>query len=129
MSIEHGTARQYDMFTGEIVDNRSQSQKKRDNEREAPSQLEMFAAREMAQFGVNARPLIPLSPHTRLTLWAEDPRTEEEIARDRQRAAEEDTYPLFEPECRALVVRGVVALTVYQPQAWLSLVLGGSHES
>ena len=38
------------------------------------------------------------------------------------------TYPMFEPECRALVVRGVVALTLYQPHAWLSLVVGGNNE-
>lgn len=129
MSCEHEMTLQYDMFSGELVDTRSSSQRKRDNEQQTPHQLEMFATREVAQFGVDPRPLIDLSPTTKLTLWSEDPRSEEEIERDRQRAAEAATYKMLDVECRALVVRGVVALTLYQPQAWLSLVLGGEHDS
>ena len=55
----------------------------------------MFAQRELAQFGVKANPKLPLSPKTRLELAMEDPRTEEEIERDRMRAAQELTYPMF----------------------------------
>jgi len=95
---ETDPAFQVDMFSGELVDNRTRTQKQRDQERVRPQQTEMFAAKEVAQFGVNPRPLISLSEHTRLTLQMEDPRTEEEIARDRQRAAEALTYHLFEDE-------------------------------
>ncbi len=89
---------QVDMFSGELVDNRTRTQKQRDQERARPQQTEMFAAKEVAQFGVNPRPLISLSEHTRLTLQMEDPRTEEEIEHDRQRTAEALTYHLFEDE-------------------------------
>lgn len=95
---ETDPALQVDMFSGELVDNRSRTQKQRDQERARPQQTEMFAAKEVAQFGVNPRPLISLSEHTRLTLQMEDPRTEEEIERDRQRAALALTYRLFEDE-------------------------------
>lgn len=84
------------MFTGELVDNRSRKQKKLDRERQQLKQLEMFPQREIAQFGVKARPLLPLSPNTRLLLIPEDPRTPEEIEQDTQRAAEEQTYRMFD---------------------------------
>lgn len=118
---------QYDMFTGEPVDNRTEAQKKRDRKREKPQQTEMFASREVAQFGVNSRPLIELSSHTKLTLISEDPRTEEEVEADRQRAAEEQTHQMFaeNPElynreeeapatmALALIPRETVTLVVY----------------
>jgi hypothetical protein len=69
---------QQDMFSGELVDNRSRSQKKRDAEREKPKQALLFSQREIAQFGVNPHPQFPLSPHTLLRLISEDPRTPEE---------------------------------------------------
>lgn len=115
MNIEREIPLQIDMFTGEQVDNRGSAQKRRDRERAKPQQSEMFAASEIAQFGVNPHPLIDLSPHTRLTLSREDPRTEEEIERDRRLAAEENTYQMFDTECRALLVRSVLALVVYEP--------------
>jgi hypothetical protein len=88
---------QKDMFTGDWVDNRTSRQKRQDREREQPQQIELFSQREIAQFGVNAHPLLPLSPHTKLGLIFEDPRTEEEKERDLQRAAEEKTFQMFEP--------------------------------
>ncbi|MFC1959368.1 hypothetical protein ACFLYO_01540 [Chloroflexota bacterium] len=115
MSKESHTPLQIDMFTGEQVDTRSPTQKRRDREQAKPQQAEMFAASELAQFGVNPHPLIDLSPHTKLTLSREDPRTEEEVERDRQRAAEENTYKMFDTECKALLVRSVLALVVYEP--------------
>ena len=121
-------ALQFDLFTGELVDNRTPTQKKIDRERQQLQQMELFAAREVAQFGINPRPLIDLSPTTRLTLWREDPRSEEEIDRDRQRAAEEQTYQMFETECRALIVRGIVALTIYQPPQQPFTPIGDTHE-
>lgn len=105
---------QMDMFSGALVDNRTRTQKDRDRERAQPQQAEMFAAREVAQFGVNPRPLIPLSEHTRLTLQMEDPRTEEEIARDRQRAAEALTYHLFDEAPADRVTADVAEYVVWQ---------------
>jgi hypothetical protein len=55
----------------------------------------MFSQREIAQFGVNPRPLFPLAPGTKLVLIREDPRTEEEIERDLLREANDNTIPLF----------------------------------
>ena len=86
---------QHDLFTGELVDNRTQRQKQADRNRELPQQAELFSAREVAQFGVRARPQIPLAPGTSLVLVSEDPRTPEEKERDAQRAAEERTEPMF----------------------------------
>ncbi len=129
------TPLQMDMFSGELVDNRTRQQKKQDKAREQPKQTEMFSQREIAQFGVNPNPLMPLSPNTRLLLIPEDPRTEEEIEQDRQREAEKRTARMFvEPAAPvqetqppenanaelmpdtttlALVPRGVVAVVVY----------------
>ncbi len=92
----HEAPRQHDMFTGETVDPRTASQKRRDKERQQPQQAEMFSAREIAQFGVNAHPQLPLSLNTRLELSIIDHRSDEEIEEDRMRAAEALTYPLFD---------------------------------
>jgi hypothetical protein len=83
------------MFTGELVDTRSQQQKRRDEKRQLPQQAEMFSPREVLQFGVRANPKLPISPKTRLELAMEDRRTPEEREADRQQAIEEQTYPLF----------------------------------
>lgn len=88
---------QRDMFTGELVDRRNRKQKKRDSERTQPRQAEMFSQREVAQFGVTARPKIPLSPKTRIELALEDRRTEEEKEAAEKRFIEEKTYQLFPP--------------------------------
>ena len=85
---------QKNMFTDEWDDNRTRRQKKLDGKRNQPRQTEMFSSREIAQFGVR-KTAWPLSPTTKLGLIFEDPRTPEEIERDRQRAAEEQTYPMF----------------------------------
>lgn len=127
------TPLQMDMFSGELVDNRTRQQKRQDKAREQPKQIEMFSQREIAQFGVNPNPLMPLSPNTRLLLIPEDPRTEEEVEQDRQREAEKRTAKMFaepsttqtsQPETQAaepeldtttlaLVPRGVVAVVIY----------------
>jgi hypothetical protein len=83
------------MFTGDLDDTRTRRQKRLDYEREQPKQQEMFSQRELAQFGVRAHPLIPLSPYTRLVLISEDPRTPEEIERDAQLDAEQNTARMF----------------------------------
>jgi hypothetical protein len=93
MSAE--TIRQIDLFSGEVVDNRTRAQKQAAREREKPQQTEMFAQREIAQFGVRANPHLSLSEHTKLVLVREDPRSEEEIERDRVREAQMLTVALF----------------------------------
>jgi hypothetical protein len=87
---------QFDLFSGELVDNRTARQKRLDREQEKPQQALMFSQREMAQFGVNPRPKLPISPKTRLELMVEDHRTEEEIAAAIQAEALRQNYRLFE---------------------------------
>lgn len=132
--MKEGTPLQMDMFSGELVDNRTRQQKRQDKAREQPQQTEMFSQREIAQFGVNPKPLMPLSPNTRLLLIPEDPRTEEEIEKGRQQEAEKrtarmfaeppptqetkpaenaDAEPALDTTTLALVPRGVVAVVIY----------------
>jgi hypothetical protein len=96
-------ALQFDMFTGELVDNRTATQKKKEKEQAKPQQAEMFSQREMAQFGVKAHPKLPISPKTRLELMIEDHRTDEEKAEAIQREALERNYRLFEEESNPIL--------------------------
>jgi hypothetical protein len=89
-------ALQIGLFSGELVDTRSDKQRKQDRERSLPQQPFMFSQRDMAQFGVNSKPQLPLTDKTRLVLIAEDPRTPEEMERDTQREAEKQTYRMFD---------------------------------
>jgi hypothetical protein len=88
--------RQYDMFTDELDDPRTKTQKKKDGAREQPQQIEMFLQREVAPFGVRAKPQMSLTPTTHLVLISEDPRTPEEQERDLQSRADEQTHPMFD---------------------------------
>jgi hypothetical protein len=90
--------KQYEMFSGELVDNRTRSQKEQARRETQPQQTLMFSQRDIAQFGVNPKPLLPISEETKLALTSEDTRTEEEIGADTQRAAEKQTYQLFPQE-------------------------------
>ena len=85
---------QVDLFTGELVDTRTRKQKKQAAEQEKPKQAELFSQREMAQFGVNPRPQIPISSKTRIELALQDMRTEEEKEQDFQREVEKRSYRL-----------------------------------
>ncbi len=85
---------QVDMFSGELVDNRTPKQKKRAREQEQPQQIEIFSQRELAQFGVRPHPKLPISPKTRIELAMEDGRSEADIALEHQREIEQNTYPL-----------------------------------
>ena len=85
---------QVDMFSGELVDTRTRKQKKREQERKKPVQTEMFSQREIAQFGVQTRPQIPLSPKTRIELALQDLRSEQEKEAARQREIERRSYRL-----------------------------------
>lgn len=95
MSNEANLALQYDMFTNELVDTRSRAQKTRDAANALPKQTEMFPQRELAQFGVTAKPQLPLSPKTRLELSIVDARSEQQKDQDKMNAAEANTYSLF----------------------------------
>lgn len=94
--LEHPIPLQIDLFTREQVDRRTPEQKRLDERRanRIPTQTEMFAQRDLAQFGVRAHPLMPLSPG-KLHLIAEDPRSEEEIERALEQAAQALTSPMF----------------------------------
>lgn len=89
---------QYDLFSGDLVDNRSGYQKRRDKDRQAPQQLLMFATREVVQLGENVRPWLAQMDRPELILAQEDPRTTEEIEHDLQQQAEDLTYSLFAEE-------------------------------
>src|SRR5258708_4769403 len=89
---------QLDMFSGALVDTRTRTQKQHDTKAEQPQPIEMFSQRDIAQFGVQARPLMPIASGTKLALISEDPRTPDEVERDTQRAAEEKTYRMFSEE-------------------------------
>jgi hypothetical protein len=93
MSVE--VPLQYDLFTHELVDTRSDHQRRLDREREQPRQQELFPLTEVVQFGQRARPWLANVPIAPLTLEIQDLRTEEERDRDEMRAAEQLTQPLF----------------------------------
>lgn len=98
MSKEGERPLQYDLFTGELIDNRSAKQRRSDKEAEKPQQGMMFSQRDMAQFGVDPHPKIPLSDHTALGILFEDHRTEEEKEADIQRQALEHNFKMFEED-------------------------------
>lgn len=128
MTQETKTPRQFNMFTGELDDNRTNRQRKLDRERQQPQQTEMFSQSELAQFGVR-KTAWPLSPSTKLGLFREDPRTEEEIEQDRQRAAEKRTHQMFEeppePDNQAQMTPDTetLALVVYEAPCLALMVI------
>lgn len=89
---------QYD-FVGELKDNRTRKQKRAARKMDGFQQMEMFGQREIAQFGVRARPTMPAVARNGkplvMALEMEDPRTEEEKEADRRREAERKTYRLL----------------------------------
>jgi hypothetical protein len=58
----------------------------------------MFQSPTVAELRVNPRPELPLSPKTRLELATQDPRSEDEKEYDRMKAAEAQTYALFDEQ-------------------------------
>jgi len=85
---------QIDIFSQKLVDTRTPKQKKKAKALEQPRQAEMFCQRELAVFGANGRPRLPISPKTRIELAIQDARSQEEIAQQFQREIEENTYPM-----------------------------------
>jgi hypothetical protein len=83
-------------FDGELVDTRSRKQKRAARQAEGYQQAEMFSQRELAQFGVRARPRMPAISRSGkpldMALEIEDFRTEEEKKADLLREAKGRTY-------------------------------------
>lgn len=90
---------QFDLFSGELVDNRSDYQRRLDREREKPQQMLMFKTPEIVQFGGQShsayREWLDEATPPSLSLEREDVRTDEERERDLMRDAEQRTRPLF----------------------------------
>ena len=89
---------QINMFTGELADTRTARQKRLAKERELPKPLEMFSVHDIGGIGITTKVYFEVPDCAQLAMYAEDPRTEEEKERDRQKAAEDDTYPMFVEE-------------------------------
>lgn len=90
---------QYDLFSGELVDTRSNSQKNKDKERSTPQQTKMFKTSEIVQFGGNAKSVyrdwLDHATAPPLVLQVLDTRTADEIEHDLMHDAEKLTTPLF----------------------------------
>ena len=82
------------LFSNELVDTRTPKQKKKAKAAEAPCQVEMFSQRQLAVFGANGRPRLPISPKTRIELAIQDARSQEEIEQQLQREIAANTYPM-----------------------------------
>ena len=94
---------QMNMFDEGLSDTRTRKQKKAAKEAHGYQQGELFSQKDLAQFGVRAKPELPAIARNgqpvKMELEIQDPRSEEEKELDRQREAEKLTEPLpeFEP--------------------------------
>lgn len=84
---------QQDMFTGDLVDNRTRAQKTQDRKKELPHQEFLFSQRDLAEPSRQRHFEVPSKAP--LILQSEDLRTDEERERDEQRAIEDAMNPLF----------------------------------
>lgn len=89
---------QMDMFSGDLVDNRTRRQKKQDKENEKPQQSLMFSQRDMAQFGVNSRPQFELPPAAVLRFLDPNLRTPKEIEEEHNQQSTEMHQKEFSEE-------------------------------
>lgn len=87
---------QKEIFSGALVDARSDYRKRQDRQGQQPKQMALFSARETVQVGVNPRPWLKGLPPPTLTLEIQDARTDEEKARDWWREAQKQIAPMFE---------------------------------
>jgi hypothetical protein len=96
---KEGLPLQFDLFSGELVDTRSDAQKKKDRERDTPQQMQMFKTPEMVQFGGKTksayRDWLDQSSAPPLMLEMIETRTPEEIERAIRREIEAQTHRLF----------------------------------
>lgn len=99
---KEGLPLQIDLFSGEPVDTRSDYQKKKDRERTAPQQTQMFKTPEMVQLGGRTksayRDWIDQATAPPLMLQMIETRTPEQIEHDLMREAEKLMTPLFPVE-------------------------------
>jgi hypothetical protein len=86
---------QREMFTGQLVDNRSRYRKRLDKTLNQPQQMTMFSLKDTVALGVSARPWLKELPPPKLELECEDIRTEEEKERELLREAETLTSAMF----------------------------------
>lgn len=93
---------QFDMFSGELVDTRSDYQKKRDKERTAPQQIQMFSTPEVVQFGAKTksayRDWLDQATAPPLVLQMIETRTPEEIELALLKEAQKHMTSLFDVE-------------------------------
>lgn len=94
MSSE-GQPLQFDLFSGELVDNRSDYQKRVDKERQQPQQPGLFTPHDEFRLAQNVRPWLAQMPQPHLVLEIQDVRSEEERDREIMKASERLTQPLF----------------------------------
>lgn len=98
---------QFDMFSGELVDARTDTQKRKDRERSTPQQMQMFRSSEIVQFGgkMNSAYSEWLNQATAppLVLQLQETRTPEEIELDLVREAQKQMCPLFGEEIQDTV--------------------------
>lgn len=87
---------QQDMFTGDLVDNRTRAQKSQDRKKDLPQQEFLFPQRDLAE--PSRQRHFELASTTPLLLRSEDPRTDEEREYDERRAIEATMDPLFAEE-------------------------------
>src|SRR5690349_18154237 len=87
--------RQFNLFTGDLVDTRTAAQKRKARLATLPKQQEMFSPHLTVYQRVNPHPTIPLPPGAVLPYEWTDPRTPEEIEEDIQREANKRTVPMF----------------------------------
>lgn len=96
---KEGIPLQYDLFSRELVDTRSDGQKKKDRERITPQQMQMFKTPEIVQAGSHHptayKEWLSQATSPPLTLEIQDARTPEETERDRQREVEKLMTPMF----------------------------------
>lgn len=99
---KEGLPLQFDLFSGELVDTRSDAQKKKDRERTIPQQMQMFKTPEMVQFGGKSRSAyrewLDQASAPPLVLQMIETRPPEEIERDLVREAEKLMTPMFTEE-------------------------------
>lgn len=89
---------QFDMFTRELVDTRTDKQRQQDHERSLPQQTLMFPQSAIAQIGVTAHPKMRWEGATTLEplqLIQEDTRSDEEKAIEQLRAEQALITPMF----------------------------------
>ena len=94
-----GIPLQHEMFSDKLADTRSRKQKRSEKQKRRPQQTELFSQKELAQFGVQARPELPAvrkdGKAVEMRLEIQDVRTQEERAAAQQEAAEEKTRAMF----------------------------------